>query len=164
MKIICYEFQLNLDFSKEIWPFIQKNAKSIINVFIIERPSFFQRIKGNKQLTCSQIGELGSLTKEKIADIKYQSFYAGNMDVLYQIKDIEFIKQMLRDDFSAGQIVKEYEDIPTEKEKVILIEKIVLENKDSLFFAFGHDADVLYLFGTDNNLSLNYEFHQDQSS
>ena len=148
IESFCLEFELSLQFDKYIWPIILTNAR-MCDVIVSKKPSFFERLKtGNKQLSFSWLGEMESLSKQQIFDLELLSFYSGNMDVFYKIKDIEIVIQIIKKDSSQGNILSDFGELPANDEKIKLIKKLLLENKDSLFMTFGHDADVMYLFGT----------------
>jgi len=143
---ICLEYEWGIDFEKVIWPLILKN-KSIIEIYLIKRPTFFQRVfKQKKHLLISNLGMMDLLPDKTLFDLEIRSFYGGNMDVIYKVGDMEFVLELLKNISSEGNLLKNYNDIPIEKEKVELVEKLVQENEDSLFMTFGHDADVVYFF------------------
>jgi hypothetical protein len=150
MGKFCLEFELDLQFDKYIWPIIYANS-GMYEILVAKKPSFFEKLKtGNKMSSFFWLGEMGLLSEQQIFDLKLLSFYAGNMDVLYKIKEIKFVIEIVKKNSSQGNIVNDFTSLPTEKDRIILIEKLLLENEDSLFMTFGHDADVMYLFGMGN--------------
>jgi len=143
---ICVEYELGLDFKKVIWPLIIKN-KSTFEIYLIKRPTFFERVfKQKKHLLISNLGMMNLLPDKTLFDLEIRSFYGGNMDVIYKIGNIGFVFELLKNISSEGNLLENYNDLPIEKEKVELVEKLVQENEDSLFMTFGHDADVVYFF------------------
>lgn len=60
---ICLEYEWGIDFEKVIWPLILKN-KSIIEIYLIKRPTFFQRVfKQKKAFINFKFRNDGSITR-----------------------------------------------------------------------------------------------------
>lgn len=143
---ICLEYELGLDFKKVIWPLILKN-KNTFEIYFIKKPTFFEKVfKQKKHLLISNLGMMNLLPDKTLFDLEIRSFYGGNMDVIYKVGNMEFVFELLKNISSEGNFLENYNDIPIEKEKVELIEKLVQKNENSLFMTFGHDADVVYFF------------------
>lgn len=148
MKNYCLEFELILRFDRYIWPIIQKSS-DMYEIIVTRTPCFFERLKNNNnQQFLSHLGEIESLSKRQVFDLKIRSSYGGNMDVFYLIKNIEFVVQIIGMNSSNGNIIEDFGNLPIKNDKIALIKKYLSKNTNHKLITFGHDADVMYMFGT----------------